>query len=103
APAGTLVPELDAVAALAADGALLVSVVNRGTAEPVRLTVSAEGFPTAGECQVTELSAENPWDANTLEEPEKVKPRRRGAEFREGRIDLAVAPCSLLLLRLPPK
>jgi alpha-L-arabinofuranosidase len=102
-PAGTQIPELDAVAALSPDGALLVSVVHRGISGPVALSISLDDFEAAAECEVTQLSSENPWDANTPEEPEKITSRRYSVKVRNGRIDMEVPNNGVLLLRAPAR
>ena len=92
---------IDAVAAIALDGALLVSVVHRGTTGPIRLSIALDDFQPAGPAEVRTLGADVPWAANSLEQPELVKPIDTKAEVAGGKVVLEVRPFSVVRLRVP--
>jgi alpha-L-arabinofuranosidase len=91
---------VDAVAAVAANGDLLISIVHRGTREPVRLAITIEGFQAAS-ARVRILSGPEPWAANSAASPEAIQPTDSEVEVREGSLALELEPCSLVALRLP--
>ncbi len=67
---------IDALAALADSGSLLISIVHRGSSGPIRTVVDLGKFPAGPKADLYLLSADVPWAANTLRSPEAVKPRR---------------------------
>ncbi len=91
---------LDALAAMAGDGSLLVSVVHRGTTGPLRLEIAVDGFPDAAEAEVQTLKAEVPWAVNRSEAPEAIVPLKSTVAVREGRMAIDLAPFSIVQLRL---
>ena len=93
---------IDALAALASDGSLLVSLVHRGTRGPVRLTIAIEGFNPGGSGQLRTLSAAIPWASNSYETPEAVKPIDSVVPVQIHHLELEVPPFSVLRLRIPP-
>jgi alpha-N-arabinofuranosidase len=92
---------VDALAALATDGSLLLSIVHRGTHGPIKLSVSLDDFASADRAEVRTLSAGVPWAANTLEQPEAVKPVDSTVAVRENRLELELPPYSVLRVRVP--
>ena len=92
---------IDAVAAVGADGALLVSVAHRGTTGPVALTIDLATFEHSGAAEVQTLSAEVPWARNTLEEPEAIVPQVSRPAVADGTLSLAVPPYSVTVIRVP--
>ena len=92
-------PVLDAVAAIGADGALLISVVHRGLKGPVELTIDLEGVRPTGPAQVQTLAADVPWARNRLTEPEAVVPRASTAKVSGGALTLTVPRYSLTVIR----
>jgi alpha-N-arabinofuranosidase len=92
---------IDAVAAVAPDGALLISVVHRGTAGPIRLTITLDDFHPAGHAEVRTLGADVPWAANSLAQPELVKPIDTQADVSGARLVLEMRPFSVARVRLP--
>jgi alpha-L-arabinofuranosidase len=95
-------PIISAVAARAADGALLVSLVHRGTTGPVKLAITLDGF-AATEASLWQLSAEKPWYANTLALPKAVAPTESTAGITNNRLTIEIAPYTVVRLRMPPK
>lgn len=94
-----------AIAGLAArttDGGLLLSLVHRGTAGPVRLKVNLEGFSASGQAQLRTLAAPVPWAANALEQPAAVQPVAAEAAVRDGSLVLVLAPFSIVQARFAP-
>ena len=93
-------PAIDALAAVADDGSLLLSIVHRGTSSPIRVAVELGGFHAGAKADLYVLSADVPWAANTLKSPEAVKPRETTAEIREGKLLLDVKPFSWYRVRI---
>jgi alpha-N-arabinofuranosidase len=92
---------VDALAALASDGSLLLSVVHRGTSGPIHLSVELQDFRASGPAEVRTLTGEVPWAVNTLEAPEAVKPVDSTVEIRDGRFALELRPYSVVRVRAP--
>jgi alpha-N-arabinofuranosidase len=93
-------PAIDALPALTPDGSLLISVVHRGSAGPIRLRIALDGFPAGPTAEVRVLSAAVPWASNTLAAPAAVQPADLSAEVREGKITLEIKPYSVLRVRV---
>jgi len=49
------------------------------------------------------LSASRPWAANSLEEPETVKPVDSTVIVRENAIELNLPPYTMMRVRIPPQ
>jgi alpha-N-arabinofuranosidase len=90
---------VDAVAATK-DGSLWLSIVHRGTAGPIDLAVMLEDTAATGQAEVLTLSADAPWEKNTLEEPERIKPAVSSIPCRQGRLELHLRPFSFTRVRL---
>ena len=99
APYGTI----DALAALAKDGSLLLSIVNRGSSAPIHLSIRFEDFSSGTSAQLRALHADVPWAMNTLENPEAVVPVDSTLTLTGPGIELDVQPYSVLSLRVPSK
>lgn len=93
---------VDALAAVAPNGDLLLSLVN-GTMSPVVLTVELKDFSGATEAAVNSLSADTPWVGNSLERPHAIEPQVATAGLRGSNLKLGLAPCSVTLVRAPRK
>jgi alpha-N-arabinofuranosidase len=93
---------LDALAAVGANGDLLLSLVNRGAGYPIRLTVQLNGFSSAGKAQLRTLAGPTPWAANTLEAPAAIQPAPGEAEVHDGSLTLLLPPYSLVQARFVP-
>ncbi len=93
-------PAVDAVAALATNGDLLLSLVN-GTPGPQKLAVELRDFTARGSAAVQTLAAATPWSGNSLAQPGLVKPVDSVTDFREGRLTLDLPPFSVSRVRLP--
>lgn len=92
---------IDALAALTIEGELLISVVHRGTSGPIRLAINIEGFDAARQAELRTLSANKPWAANTLNEPDEIKPVMSFAELRDNRLTLDLQPYTLMRVHIP--
>ncbi|MGO8678064.1 MAG: alpha-L-arabinofuranosidase C-terminal domain-containing protein [Limisphaerales bacterium] len=90
---------VDALAALGANGDLLLSLVHRGAGRPIRLTVQLNGFSSADKAQLRTLTGPRPWAANTLEEPAAIQPISAEAEVRDGSLTLVLQPYSVVQAR----
>jgi alpha-L-arabinofuranosidase len=89
-------PDIDAIAATSADGKrLLISIVYRGTAEPVEVEIFTDALK-ATEAVVTELGADRPWLGNDLGQPCRIAPRVRTVAVRNGWSMIRVAPFTLV-------
>jgi alpha-L-arabinofuranosidase len=97
---GTSFGVVDAVAALAPDGELLVSVVQRGTGGPVRLAIQLEAFGGEARARVRTLAGQVPWAANSLGNPDAIKLSDSEAVVRDGVCILELPPYSLVRVRL---
>lgn len=92
---------IDVLAAIATDGDLIVSIVHRGTKGPIELAVDIDGYDGANQAKITTLSADVPWAANTLDEPDKIKPSTSSAQIKGGKLTLDLKPYSLVTVRIP--
>ncbi len=93
---------VDALAALAPDGSLLLSLVHRGTQGPVKLEVELSDFNAAASAAVRTLAADAPWTGNTLEHPDAVKPVDSTAAVHDGKLELELPPYTVMCVRIPP-
>jgi len=91
---------IDALAAVTGEGELLICVVHRGTSGPIRLAINIEGFAAAQQAELLTLSANKPWAANTLNEPDKIKPVMSFAEVRDNRLTLDLQPYTLMRVEI---
>mgnify|MGYP000462908539 CR=1 FL=1 len=96
------VPNLDAVAAIRADGrSLILMIVHRSAcAGPIRLTVDLAGWTAAGQAMVTTLSGADCADQNTLDEPRKVVPQAATTEIESGRLSVTLPPYSVTQVKI---
>jgi alpha-N-arabinofuranosidase len=92
---------VDAIAAIATDGALLVSLAHRGTAWPVRVAILIDDFEPAATASVELLSAEHPWDGNSLANPEWIVPRDLAVPVADERLTLDLPPFTIAVVRVP--
>ncbi len=100
--AGKDLSMIAAVAAIAPDGALLISLVNRAAEGRVAVDVEICDFEPGGEAKLLLLSADEPWAANTLQEPQRVAPAEQTAAVRDGRLTVDLPSCGIAQLRLAP-
>jgi alpha-N-arabinofuranosidase len=91
---------IDALAAVENNGTLLMSIVHRGSAGPIHLSVESDGFKGSSTADVHTLTATTPWQGNSLEQPELVKPIDSTVAVQDGRLTLDLAPYSVVRIRL---
>ena len=89
------------LAAVAKDGSLLISIVHRGTSDPVRVAIEVDGFKAADKADVTSLSADVPWAANTLETPEAIRPVESTVDVKGSKLAISVNPYTVMRVRIP--
>jgi len=92
---------IDALAAVAPDGSLLISIVHRGASGPVRLAVTLRDFRVGGRAEVRTLSADVPWAANSLVAPETVKPVDSTVDVQKNGFEIPLRPFTVVRLRVP--
>jgi len=93
---------LDALAARAPNGDLLLSIVQKGT-EPVQLDVALRDFEVAGQAEVQTLAADVPWAQNTLDAPEAIAPIVSTVSLNGAELSLRLQPYSYTLVRIRPR
>ncbi len=92
---------VDALAAIAKDGSLLLSIVDRGPSRPIHLSIALDGFSADNAAQLRTLHADVPWAANSLQHPDAVVPVDSIVPVRNGKIEFDLRPYSVLCLRVP--
>lgn len=94
---------IDALAALATDGALLLSVVHRSTSGPIKLAVELGEFQAGPAAAVRTLHADVPWAANTLEAPRAVAPVDSSVMVQDGKLEIDLRPYTVMRMRIPAR
>jgi alpha-N-arabinofuranosidase len=94
---------VDALAAVATDGSLLLSIVNRGTSGPIRASIELQDFKPGDSAELTTLSAAVAWAVNSLTSPRAVIPRDSTVPVREGRLEVELPAFSVSRLRVSPR
>ena len=94
---------VDALAAVAQDRSLLLSIVHRGSTAPVHLIIELADFKAAGPAELRILTAAKPWQGNSLEEPDAIKPVDSVIALKDGRLEFDVAPYTVMRVRIPPQ
>jgi alpha-N-arabinofuranosidase len=91
---------IDALAAIQPGGDLLLSIVHKGTAGPIDLAVELAGFKSRPDASVRTLAADVPWAANSLQNPELVKPVDSSVAVIDGKMVLPLKPYSVTHVRI---
>jgi alpha-N-arabinofuranosidase len=94
---------VDAVAAISPNGDLLVSLVHRGTAGPIRVNLQVDGFSAAEKVSLSVITGTAPWTANTLEKPNTVGILSSEETMHGDSLSLVVQPFSVLQGRFIPR
>ena len=89
---------VDALAAIATNGDLLISIVNRDV-KVIHLTTEFEGFKKEGNASVHILRGEAPWAVNTFDKPDAIKPKTSTLDFHEGKFEMDLQPYSIVQVR----
>ncbi|HOK78530.1 MAG TPA: alpha-L-arabinofuranosidase C-terminal domain-containing protein [Verrucomicrobiota bacterium] len=92
---------VDALAAETDDGSVLVSMVNRGVAEPVRLQVRFKGFAPGQHAKLERLEGTTPSSGNTLDDPKSIAPADSVQTLKDERLELELRPFAVYLLHVP--
>jgi len=92
---------IDALAAKSQDRNLLISVVHRGTSEPIALEIVIKDSAYTGPVEIQTLTADMPWAANTLEEPEAITPATTTAKIENGKMQISIKPYTVLRISAP--
>jgi alpha-N-arabinofuranosidase len=92
---------IDALAAIATNGNLLISIVNRDT-KPIRLTTELDSFNAAGNVHEWKLQGAAPWAANTLDNPDAIEPQISVVQVHQGKLELSLEPFSIVQLSIAP-
>jgi alpha-N-arabinofuranosidase len=87
---------IDAMASAAQDGKLLISVVHRGTSDPIDLEIIMKDFDSTAEVEIQTLSADVPWATNTLEKPDAIKPVSTAGKIENGKLLITIKPYTVL-------
>ena len=95
------VPLLDAVAVQPDDGGLVLFAVNRSQTSPMTLDVDLRGYESLSTAEHTCLADDDPDAINTMQEPERVTPRRLDdRKVDAGRLQAVLPALSWNMLRL---
>jgi alpha-N-arabinofuranosidase len=86
---------IDALAAQSKDGNLLISLVHRGTSNPIDLEIIIKDSAYTGMAELQTLTADVPWAENTLENPEAITPVSTTAKIENGKILITIKPYSV--------
>jgi alpha-L-arabinofuranosidase len=89
---------IDALAAKSQDGNLLISLVHRGTSEPIDLEIIIKDSASMANVEIQTLSADVPWAENTLEQPEAIIPVNTAAKFENGKLPITIKPYSVITI-----
>ena len=79
---------VSAVAGETADKNLVVSIAHRGSKGPVSLRLEVPEEYKGADAEIVRLFADNPWDRNTFDEPEKITPEESSAKVKEGVLEI---------------
>ncbi|MFO1496875.1 MAG: hypothetical protein U1G07_00505 [Verrucomicrobiota bacterium] len=100
---------IDALAAQDKQGGLLLSIVHRGSAGKIELTIDIPDFAIPDAAEVTVLQGESSWAGNSFDQPALIKPRTSriapspAAGAAGGQLQLTLSPFSLAKIYLPKK
>jgi alpha-N-arabinofuranosidase len=87
---------IDALAAKSQDGKLLISIVHRGTSGPIDLEVNIKDFASISRAEIQTITADVPWAANSLENPEAIIPVTTAEKIQNGKMLITIKPYSVL-------
>jgi len=91
-------PRLDAIAARALDGRIVIAVTNLDAKNPATVDIRLEGVSTKAVLGES-LAAATVDSVNTFEEPRKVVPKAISATVKNGRLTLTVPPASVTVVK----
>jgi alpha-N-arabinofuranosidase len=95
------VPLLDAVAVRPDEGGLVLFAVNRSQTEPMSLDVDLRALTGVSTAEHTCLADEDPDAINSMDQPERVVPRRLDdPKLDGGRLQAGLPPLSWNMIRI---
>lgn len=92
--------KVDALSALSPSGDLLISIVNRSPGEQLEVEAEISLIRTEGNATLWILGSKHPWDRNTLDQPEKIVPRKRQMVVRNGKLTFVLPAFSYAFIRI---
>lgn len=92
---------ISALAALAPDGAMLISLVHRGTGEPLNIQLDLRGLKPGSAAEIWQLTAAVPWATNTLDHPDTVTPTTARLELSGNTLAVTLKPYTVMQIRVP--
>jgi alpha-N-arabinofuranosidase len=96
---GITLPRVDAIAAKAKDGKIVIALTNIDPNQSVNFDVSVPGInATVARGQI--LTAPKIDSVNTFDAPRTVWPKAVAAEVKDGKLSIALAPASVMVLSL---
>jgi len=87
---------IDALAAQSQNGNLLISLVHRGTSEPIDLEIIIKDFIPKGRAELQTLTTDVPWAENTFENPEAITPTTTTAKIENGKMLITIKPYTVV-------
>jgi alpha-N-arabinofuranosidase len=87
---------IDALSVQSKDGNLLISLVHRGTSEPIDLEIVIKDSTYTGRAELQTLTADVPWATNTLEKPEAIIPATTRVKIEKGKMLITIKPYTVL-------
>jgi alpha-N-arabinofuranosidase len=98
---GLALPRIDAIAAKAADGKLLLEITNLDAEIPVTVDADMPGI-TAKSASAETLTGAAVDSINTFASPNTVVPKPTAVKIRDGKLSLTVAPRSVTIVSIEP-
>jgi alpha-N-arabinofuranosidase len=98
---GISLPRIDAIAAKAADGKLLLEITNLDAENPVTVDADMPGI-TAKSASAETLTGAEVDSINTFASPNTVVPKPDAVKIQDGKLSLTVAPRSVTVVSIEP-
>ena len=98
---GISLPRIDAIAAKAADGKLLLEITNLDAENPVTIDADTTGI-TAKSASAETLTGAAVDSINTFASPNTVVPKPAAVKIQNGKLSLTVAPRSVTIVSIEP-
>jgi alpha-N-arabinofuranosidase len=98
---GISLPRIDAIAAKAADGKLLLEITNLDAENPVIVDADMPGI-TAKSASAETLTGAAVDSINTFASPNTVVPKSTAVKIKDGKLSLTVAPRSVTIVSIEP-
>ena len=98
---GISLPRIDAIAAKAADGKLLLEITNLDAENPITIDAAMPGI-TAKSASAETLTGAAVDSINTFASPNTVVPKSTAVKIQDGKLSLTVAPQSVTIVSIEP-